>query len=155
VGESGVRGAARAILTGIGGTDAKTDRGNSGNNRDFHGLDRPRNVRQIERAKLFRNEIEPPLNIVPHLSRDTDAAWRTLGLKPCRYIRDIAVDIRAIWNHIANIDADAEADGSIRGLVVIMDPAEMVRSHRVKRAGDLYLKESLPSDSNTTQIIIT
>jgi hypothetical protein len=38
VGEPGVRGAARAILTGVGGTDAKTDRGSSGDNCDLHGL---------------------------------------------------------------------------------------------------------------------
>ena len=58
--------------------------------------------------------------MVTHLSRNTDKARRTFGLKPCRDIHHITVDISAIWNHIADIDADAEADGSIRGLVNIV-----------------------------------
>jgi hypothetical protein len=64
VGESGVRGAARAILTGIGGTDAKTDRGSSGNNRDFHGL-APRPLVKSGSACLS----QPP---VPGIDREGD-----------------------------------------------------------------------------------
>ena len=67
--------------------------------------------------------------MVPHLSRDTDAARWTLGLKPRRYIHDITVDISAIWNHIANIDADAEADGSISGLVTIVSGYLLLHLH--------------------------
>ena len=59
--------------------------------------------------------------MVPHLSRDTDAAGWTFGLKPCRHIHDITVDISAIWNHIAYIDADAKTDGSIGRLITVVD----------------------------------
>ena len=58
--------------------------------------------------------------MIAHCSRDADAAGRTFGLKPRRDIHHFAVDITAIWNHIANIDADAKPDRPIGGLIAIM-----------------------------------
>jgi hypothetical protein len=53
-------------------------------------------------------------------SGNADAARRASGLEPCRDVYHIAVDIEAIWDHIADVDADAKADGPIRGLVAII-----------------------------------
>ena len=57
--------------------------------------------------------------MVAHRSRDTDAARRTLGLESCRDIHDIAVDVSAIWDHIADVDADTKADGPVQRLIAI------------------------------------
>src|ERR1700693_3979680 len=69
------------------------------------------------------------MHMVPHLPRNTDAARWALSLKPCRHVHDITVNITAIWNHIADIDADAEADGSIRGLIPVMDRDFLLHLH--------------------------
>lgn len=83
-------------------------------------LDGTSDVLQPNWSKLFERQPEPILHMVAHLSRDADTARRTFGLEPCRYIDDIAVDISAIWNHIPDIDTDAEADGAVRGLASIV-----------------------------------
>ena len=60
------------------------------------------------------------MKVVTHCSRDADATRRTLGLQSSRYIHDVAVDVEAIWNYIPDVDAYAEANGSIGGLVTIV-----------------------------------
>jgi hypothetical protein len=56
------------------------------------------------------NEMPNPVGHVYDrvLPRNTDTARWALGLKPCRHVPDIAVDISAIWNYIADIDADGK-----------------------------------------------
>ena len=93
-------------------------------------LDGPGNVLQLERPKLLESKIEPVLHMIAHRSRDADTARRTFGLKSGGHIHYIAVDISAIWNHIADVDADAEADGPIRGLVAIADWHLLLHLHR-------------------------
>ena len=56
-------------------------------------LNRAGDVLQIERPKLLENKIEPVVQMVAHRSRDADAARRTFGLKPCRHIHDVAVNV--------------------------------------------------------------
>ncbi len=58
--------------------------------------------------------------MVAHRSRDADAAGRTLSLKSFCYIHHLAMQIGAIGNRIADIDADAKADGAVGGLVTII-----------------------------------
>ena len=69
------------------------------------------------------------MHMIAHRSRDTDAARRTLGLKSCRHIHRIAVHVSAIGNRIANVDPDAEADGSIGRLVAIVDRNLLLHLH--------------------------
>ena len=68
--------------------------------------------------------------MIAHRSRDADAARRTLGLKSGRHIHHIAVDISAIWNHIADVDADAKADRPIGRLVAIVGGHLLLHLHR-------------------------
>src|SRR5580704_7169752 len=98
--------------------------------RNHKRLDRPSNVPQIECSKLLKSEAEAVTNMVAHRTRDADGARRTFGLKPCRYIDDITMDIGAIWNHIADVNADAEADRLIGREVVIMDWNLLLDVHR-------------------------
>ncbi len=46
--------------------------------------------------------------MIAHRPRDADAARGTLGLGR-RHVHYVAVDIEAIWNHIADVDAGTEA----------------------------------------------
>src|ERR1700722_12896201 len=57
--------------------------------------------------------------MLPDRSRDADTARRTLGLEPCGHIHYVAVDVSAIWHHIADVYTDAEPDGPIFGLAAI------------------------------------
>jgi hypothetical protein len=66
VGELGVGGAAHA-LPGIGGTDAKTDRGGGGNNRDLHGSG-PSSL--VEGGSAYLSQ--PPM---PGISREGDEPY--------------------------------------------------------------------------------
>ena len=53
-------------------------------------------ILQIECAKLLERQIEPIHALVTHRSRDTDATRRTFGLKPCRHIHRVTVEVSPI-----------------------------------------------------------
>jgi hypothetical protein len=57
--------------------------------------------------------------MLPHRTRDTNPARLTIRLEPRRHVHHAAVDIEAIGNHIANVDADAKSDRPIGGLIAI------------------------------------
>jgi hypothetical protein len=59
--------------------------------------------------------------MIAYGSRDAHSARRTLGLKSGSYIDDIAVDVSAIRDHIADVNADAKADRPIRRLLTVID----------------------------------
>ena len=83
-------------------------------------LNRPGNVLQFQCAKFIKGKIEPILHMVPYRSRDADATGRTFGLKPCRYIYDIAMQISPVCDRIANVDSDTKADSPFRRLVAVI-----------------------------------
>ena len=83
-------------------------------------LNRAGNVLQVERPNLLESEIEPPMHMVAHRSRDADAARRTFSLNSCRNIHRVSVQISPVCNRVADVDPDAEADGAIGWLVAIM-----------------------------------
>ena len=67
--------------------------------------------------------------MVAHGSRDADAARRTFGLKSRRDIHRVPVQVSAIGNRVANVDPDAEADGSIWRLVAVVDRHLLLHLH--------------------------
>src|SRR3954453_6785487 len=69
------------------------------------------------------------MDMVSHRSRDADAARRTLSLEPCRHIHNVAVDVRAVWNHIADVDADAETECSVGRQVGIVGGQLLLHLH--------------------------
>ena len=85
--------------------------------------------------------------MLPHWSRDADAARRTLGLEPRRHIHHVAVDVSAIWDHIANIDADAEANGTVRGLIAIEGAAPLAAPLRAQRTAPSTLSKTMSRES--------
>ena len=89
----------------------------------------PGDVLQAERPKFLEGEIEPAMHMIPHRSRDADAARRTLGLKPRRDIHRVSVQVSAVGNRVAKVDPDAEADGSIRRLISVVDRNFLLHLH--------------------------
>ena len=61
------------------------------------------------------------MHMITHRPRDTDTAGWTFGLKPRRHIHRVSVQVSAVGNRVAKVDPDAEADGSIRRLISVMD----------------------------------
>jgi hypothetical protein len=53
--------------------------------------------------------------------RNAYASRSAFCLKSGCYVHGVAVQVSPIGNHIPDIDPDAEADGSIRGLIAIVD----------------------------------
>ena len=89
------------------------------------------------RAMFFR--LSGPSSSNTRLSRsctwsrtdrdDADAARRTFGLNSRRHIHRVAVQVSPIGNRVANVDPDAEADGSIRRLIPIVDRNLLLHLH--------------------------
>ena len=67
--------------------------------------------------------------MITHRSRDADATRRTFSLKSRRHIHRVPVQISPIGNRVANVDPDAEADGSIRRLISVMDRNLLLHLH--------------------------
>ena len=69
------------------------------------------------------------MHMIAHRSGDTDTTGRTFGLKPRCHIHCVAVKVSAIGDRVANVDPDAEPDGSFRGLVAVMDRNLLLHLH--------------------------
>ena len=52
---------------------------------------------------------------IVHVTRNHDAARRRFRLQPCRHVHAIAIKIVAIDDQVAEVQADAEHDGSVSG----------------------------------------
>ena len=59
--------------------------------------------------------------MVAHRSRDANSTRWTFRLKSCCHIHGVAVQVSSIGNRVANVDSNAEPDGTIRRLASIMD----------------------------------
>ncbi len=82
-------------------------------------LNRAADVLQIECTKFLESEIEPAMHMIANRPRNADVTRWTLGLEPRRHIHNVAMYVSPIWDHIANVDADAEANGTVGGLIAI------------------------------------
>ena len=82
-------------------------------------LHRTLDVLQRQCAEIIELHLDPLAHEVTHRSRDHDAAWRRLGLQPRRHVHAIAIEILAIDDQVAQVQADAEDDGCVHGLVPV------------------------------------
>ena len=85
--------------------------------KSFH---RPRDVLQRERADGLEGQVETVAHMVAHGPRDADAARRALRLQPRGDVHAVAVKIRTMRNHVADVDANAEANAPVRLLIGIV-----------------------------------
>ena len=84
------------------------------------GFHRPRDVLQRERADGLEGQVETVAHMVAHGARDADAAYRALRLQPGGDVHAVAVKIRAMRDHVADVDANAEANAPVRRLIAIV-----------------------------------
>ena len=103
-------------------------------------LNRPGNVLQVERATLLKCEVQPSVYMIADGARDTDATRRAFGLEPRSDIHRVPVQISPVSDCIANVDADTEADGPIKGLVAVVDGNLLLHLHRTTH-GPVYAIE--------------
>ena len=106
--KQGNRGSGRALYSDLGW-------------RYYERLDRPGNFFKFERTKLLEGETKAILRVVAHWPRNANTAWRAFRLGPGRYVYRIAMQVRSVCNRIANVDANPEADSSIRRLLAIVE----------------------------------
>src|ERR1700733_205664 len=83
-------------------------------------LNRSGNVLQTERPKLLKSEVEPVMHMVAHGSRDADSACWAFGLKSCRHVHGVAVEISPICNRVTDVNSHPKADGLICGMVAVV-----------------------------------
>jgi hypothetical protein len=78
-------------------------------------MDRLRDVLDALLAHVVERVGEPIADVVADRARDADAARFGQPIQPRGDIDAVAVDVIAIDNHVAEIDADAEDDALILG----------------------------------------
>src|SRR5580704_17036490 len=61
------------------------------------------------------------MHMIPHRTRDADAAHWAFRLQSGCDVHAIAMEVSAIGNHVADVDADAEANASVRCLIAVTD----------------------------------
>ena len=81
--------------------------------------DRPLDVLESELAQGVELRLEAALDRFAHVARDDDPARRRLGLQAGRNVHAIAVEVVAIDDQVAEMQADAEHDGGVLRLVSI------------------------------------
>jgi hypothetical protein len=60
------------------------------------------------------------MHLVTHRTCDANTPYRTLRFQPSGDIYSIAMQVGAVWDRIASVDADAEADAPVRRLVSVI-----------------------------------
>src|SRR4029077_12372896 len=83
-------------------------------------LPRARDFLQRQRADRFEFEIELAVHMVAHRARNADAADRAFRFQPGGNVDTIAMQVRAVRYHVADVDTHAEADTPVRRLVAVM-----------------------------------
>ena len=77
-------------------------------------LHRPLDVLEGEAAQIVERRLQPACHGFMDVARDHDAASRRFRLQPRRDVHAIAVEIVAIDDQVAEVQADAEHDGVSR-----------------------------------------
>src|SRR4051812_5739428 len=73
------------------------------------------------RPEFVEYKIESAVYMVAHSPRYAYSARRTFGLEPGCHIHAISVQIRAIGNHVTDVDANTKSNGLIGRLIAIVD----------------------------------
>ena len=87
----------------------------------FHAerLHRPLDVLERKAAEIVEGAFSRPATASCTVTRDHDAAGRRFGLQARRHVHAIAVEVVAIHDQVAKVQADAEHDGGVLGLVPV------------------------------------
>jgi hypothetical protein len=69
------------------------------------------------------------MRVVAHGSRDTNPTRRAFGLEPRSDIHRVPMQISPVSDGIANVDPNTKSDGSVEGLVAIVDWYLLLNRH--------------------------
>jgi hypothetical protein len=78
-------------------------------------VDRLDDILDRQLAQVLVVELEPVTHLLEDRARRTDSTRRGLGLEPGGNVHAVAVDIPALDDHVAQVDADAKAQGFALG----------------------------------------
>ena len=94
------------------------------------GADRPGDVLERELAQVREAEVELAADLVVHLAGDADTAWLGHAFQPGGDVDPVAVDVLALDDHVADVDADPEPDALGRGQVQLAPGHARLDRHR-------------------------
>ena len=94
------------------------------------GADRPGDVLERELAQVLEAEVELAADLVVHLAGDADTAWLGQAFQPGGDVDPVAVDVLALDDHVADVDADPEPDALGRGQVQLAPGHALLDRHR-------------------------
>src|SRR6516165_357727 len=77
--------------------------------------DRPADVLELLLADVLEGEVELARDILMNASRHADAARLGQAFEPGRDVDAIAKDVAVLDDDVADVDADAELDTTVRG----------------------------------------
>ena len=109
----------------------------------FHSerLHRPLDVLKREAPEVVELRLDPVADEIMHCARDHDATRRRFALQPRRHVDAIAVEVVAVDDQVAQVQADAEHNGSILGLILVGLGHGLLEldggAQRINRAGEL------------------
>ena len=96
---------------------------------------------RVRLPEIVERGLEPARDRVVHVTRDHDAAGRRFRLQPGRDVHAVAVEIVAIDDQVAEMQADPEHDGGVLGLVPVGLGHGLLeldgRAQRIHGAGEL------------------
>ena len=99
-------------------------------------------VLELDVAHVLEDMARLAAHFVAHLGRDADAAWFRQRLQPRGDVDAVAVDVRALADDVAKIDADAQNDAPVLGQQGVGFGHFLLqferRLDRVHRTGELH-----------------
>src|SRR5439155_23122441 len=79
--------------------------------------DRPSEVPELLFARILKGNVELASGIFLYPSGDADPSRLREALQTCRYVHAVAVDVAAVADDVADIDAHTELDPLLLGHV--------------------------------------
>jgi len=103
---------------------------------------RPCDVLDLLLAQILERKGQPGADVVVNGVGDEDATGVGEGFDPCRDVDTVAIEVVALDDHVAEIDADAQFDAVVhRATAVPLGHRLLHRdraTHRIDDAGKLY-----------------
>ena len=88
---------------------------------ESEGFHWPCNVLESHETNRFESQLKVFAYMIPHRTRDADAACWALRFQPRGNIHSIAVQTCVIDDDVANVDANAESNLLARWLIPVVD----------------------------------
>src|SRR5207245_9191869 len=105
------------------------------------GAEWPRDVLDALLADVVERVRKLLADVIVHGAADADAARFRKRLQPCGDVDAVAVDVVAVYDHVAEIDPDAKADAAVlRDIGVAVDHCSLhldCAAHRIYDARKL------------------